>query len=188
MLIIVIIGDPWAVRRIEGRCSWHNANKSHFRYRQCCLTTVYMNQYNKVNFKETDTVSIADEFHRWSVTPWVRWDIYPGVETDLVTGCSVSAARQYKNCSQCCASLYFICLKILWTLHEGLATSFFNDKNKMIVKDLVELLVESHQEVPQWLETLAYKTPQVAGGAIRKAQQAKRYLMFLYESNNWQCH
>jgi superfamily II DNA/RNA helicase len=46
----------------------------------------------------------------------------------------------------------------------GLATSFFNEKNKPIVKDLVSLLVESHQEVPQWLEQLAYKTPQMAGG------------------------
>ena len=46
----------------------------------------------------------------------------------------------------------------------GLATSFFNDKNKPIVKDLVSLLVESHQEVPPWMEQLAYKTPQVTGG------------------------
>jgi len=46
----------------------------------------------------------------------------------------------------------------------GLATSFFNDKNKPIVKDLVSLLVESHQEVPPWLDQLAYKTPQVTGG------------------------
>ena len=45
-----------------------------------------------------------------------------------------------------------------------MATSFFNDKNKPIVKDLVSLLVESHQEVPPWMEQLAYKTPQVTGG------------------------
>jgi len=37
----------------------------------------------------------------------------------------------------------------------GLATSFFNDNNRNIVKDLVDLLTEARQEVPQWLETLA---------------------------------
>lgn len=37
----------------------------------------------------------------------------------------------------------------------GLATSFFNDNNRNIVKDLVDLLNEARQEVPQWLETLA---------------------------------
>jgi len=56
-----------------------------------------------------------------------------------------------------------------------LATSFFNDKNKPIVKDLVSLLVESHQEVPPWMEQLAYKTPQVTGG--RKPIN-KRYVAF----------
>ncbi len=54
----------------------------------------------------------------------------------------------------------------------GLATSFFNDRNKLMTKDLVELLVESHQEVPQWLEELAYKTPQPTG--YKRPQQGKR--------------
>lgn len=54
----------------------------------------------------------------------------------------------------------------------GLATSFFNDKNKPIVKDLVELLVESHQEVPQWMEQLAYRTPQGPG---QKRPAPKRF-------------
>ncbi|XP_023656511.1 DEAD-box helicase 3 X-linked a isoform X4 [Paramormyrops kingsleyae] len=38
----------------------------------------------------------------------------------------------------------------------GLATSFFNDKNSNITKDLLDLLVEAKQEVPSWLESLAY--------------------------------
>ncbi|XP_033759680.1 putative ATP-dependent RNA helicase Pl10 isoform X1 [Pecten maximus] len=38
----------------------------------------------------------------------------------------------------------------------GLATSFFNDKNKNIIRDLMDLLVEAHQEVPSWLESMAY--------------------------------
>ncbi|XP_075966162.1 DEAD-box helicase 3 X-linked a isoform X4 [Anarhichas minor] len=39
----------------------------------------------------------------------------------------------------------------------GLATSFFNDKNSNITKDLLDILVEAHQEVPSWLESLAYE-------------------------------
>ncbi|XP_048834506.1 ATP-dependent RNA helicase DDX3X-like isoform X2 [Brienomyrus brachyistius] len=39
----------------------------------------------------------------------------------------------------------------------GLATSFFNDKNSNITKDLLDLLVEAKQEVPSWLESLAYE-------------------------------
>uniref|UniRef100_A0A8C9W718 RNA helicase n=1 Tax=Scleropages formosus TaxID=113540 RepID=A0A8C9W718_SCLFO len=39
----------------------------------------------------------------------------------------------------------------------GLATSFFNDKNTNITKDLLDILVESKQEVPSWLESLAYE-------------------------------
>ncbi|XP_071993892.1 ATP-dependent RNA helicase DDX3X isoform X1 [Engystomops pustulosus] len=39
----------------------------------------------------------------------------------------------------------------------GLATSFFNDKNVNITKDLLDLLVEAKQEVPSWLENMAYE-------------------------------
>lgn len=39
----------------------------------------------------------------------------------------------------------------------GLATSFFNDKNGNITKDLLDLLVEAKQEVPSWLESLAFE-------------------------------
>ncbi|XP_070173554.1 ATP-dependent RNA helicase DDX3X-like isoform X2 [Littorina saxatilis] len=40
----------------------------------------------------------------------------------------------------------------------GLATSFFNEKNKNITRDMLDLLVEANQEVPPWLESLAYDT------------------------------
>lgn len=40
---------------------------------------------------------------------------------------------------------------------SGLATSFFNDKNSNITKDLLDILVEAKQEVPSWLESLAYE-------------------------------
>jgi len=34
---------------------------------------------------------------------------------------------------------------------QGTATAFFNDKNKNIARDLIELLEESHQNVESWL-------------------------------------
>jgi len=37
----------------------------------------------------------------------------------------------------------------------GLATSFFNDRNRNLVKDLVELIIESNQELPSWLESMS---------------------------------
>ncbi|VEL30204.1 unnamed protein product [Protopolystoma xenopodis] len=35
----------------------------------------------------------------------------------------------------------------------GLATSFFTDKNQNVVRDLIELLRESKQPVPDWLNS-----------------------------------
>lgn len=46
----------------------------------------------------------------------------------------------------------------------GLATSFFNDKNRNLVKDLVELLVESNQEIPSWLDSMALESRNFGGG------------------------
>lgn len=37
----------------------------------------------------------------------------------------------------------------------GIATSFFNEKNRNIVSDLVELLIETNQELPSFLEEMA---------------------------------
>lgn len=45
----------------------------------------------------------------------------------------------------------------------GLATSFFNDKNRNVAKDLVELLNDTKQEVPSWLESIAYESSQNSG-------------------------
>ena len=53
----------------------------------------------------------------------------------------------------------------------GLATSFFNDKNKNIVRDLVNLLCEAKQEVPSWLESIAYEARQSGG----RRPQNKRF-------------
>ena len=43
----------------------------------------------------------------------------------------------------------------LLTIFSGLATSFFNDKNRNISRDLAELIVEANQELPEWLERLS---------------------------------
>ena len=55
--------------------------------------------------------------------------------------------------------LYIFCV-----CAKGLATSFFNDKNRNIVRDLMELLAEAKQEVPSWLESMAYEARQSGGG------------------------
>nr|XP_017500275.2 ATP-dependent RNA helicase DDX3X-like [Manis javanica] len=39
----------------------------------------------------------------------------------------------------------------------GFATSFFNERNTNIMKDLLDLLVEAKQEVPSWLENMAHE-------------------------------
>ncbi|XP_034949438.1 ATP-dependent RNA helicase DDX3X [Chelonus insularis] len=48
----------------------------------------------------------------------------------------------------------------------GLATSFFNNKNHNLVRDLVSLLIEANQELPQWLETM-FTEFKHTGGARR---------------------
>ena len=45
----------------------------------------------------------------------------------------------------------------------GLATSF-NDKSHNLAKDLVELIVESNQELPSWLETMGLNNRGGYGG------------------------
>lgn len=67
---------------------------------------------------------------------------------------------------------------IVAELPLGLATSFFNDKNKNIVKDLVEILEEAKQEVPSWLESLAYESRYSGTGGSRKPPN-KRYVIVL---------
>lgn len=38
----------------------------------------------------------------------------------------------------------------------GLATSFFNEKNRNVAREMVDLLAEANQDVPNWLESIAY--------------------------------
>lgn len=66
----------------------------------------------------------------------------------------------------------------------GLATSFFNEKNKNIVRDLMDLLVEAHQEVPSWLESMAYEARPAGGsrrgGGRRSVLHVTRELFTIY--------
>jgi superfamily II DNA/RNA helicase len=55
----------------------------------------------------------------------------------------------------------------------GLATSFFNEKNKNIVKDLVALLMEAKQEVPNWLESMCAEQRHTSGSNNRRGNNKR---------------
>ncbi|KAL3121609.1 hypothetical protein niasHT_008738 [Heterodera trifolii] len=49
----------------------------------------------------------------------------------------------------------------------GMATSFFNDKNRNISHELTSLIVEANQELPDWLEEMARDSGRHGGGGGR---------------------
>ncbi|NXE37766.1 DDX3X helicase, partial [Ptilorrhoa leucosticta] len=55
----------------------------------------------------------------------------------------------------------------------GLATSFFNERNMNITKDLLDLLVEAKQEVPSWLENMAYEQHHKGGGSRGRSKSSR---------------
>jgi len=57
----------------------------------------------------------------------------------------------------------------------GVATTFFNEKNRNMARDLVELLQEAKQELPKWLEAIASETRWGGGGGAgsRRGGSAK---------------
>ncbi|KAK0404588.1 hypothetical protein QR680_017526 [Steinernema hermaphroditum] len=59
----------------------------------------------------------------------------------------------------------------------GIATSFFNDKNRNIARDLAELIVEANQELPDWLERQAADSQRFGrgGGANRYKSGGGRF-------------
>ena len=57
---------------------------------------------------------------------------------------------------RCTKYFYKQSLSMVSTL--GQATSFFNEKNRNIAMELLDILTEAHQEVPEWLEGLARET------------------------------
>lgn len=56
--------------------------------------------------------------------------------------------------------------------NTGLSTAFFNRGNRGIVRDLVELLKEAHQEVPSFLENVAREGAGFGGGGGRGGGRA----------------
>ena len=48
--------------------------------------------------------------------------------------------------------------------NTGISTAFFNRGNRGIVRDMIELLKEAHQEVPSFLETIAREGSGFGGG------------------------
>jgi len=56
----------------------------------------------------------------------------------------------------------------------GLATSFFNEKNRNLVKDLVELIVEANQDLPSWLEAMSLDSRNMYGGGGRRGGGGNR--------------
>ncbi|KAF7430492.1 DEAD-box ATP-dependent RNA helicase [Pleurotus ostreatus] len=48
--------------------------------------------------------------------------------------------------------------------NTGISTAFFNRGNKNIVRELVELLREANQDIPQWLESVAQEASFGGGG------------------------
>ncbi|CAJ0571419.1 unnamed protein product, partial [Mesorhabditis spiculigera] len=57
----------------------------------------------------------------------------------------------------------------------GLATSFFNDKNRNIARDLMDLIVESNQELPDWLERCASDSGRYGGSGRPQRGRGGRF-------------
>lgn len=47
--------------------------------------------------------------------------------------------------------------------NTGVSTAFFNSNNRNIIKELVELLREANQEIPKWLDSMAYEASHSSG-------------------------
>uniref|UniRef100_A0A915IVQ2 RNA helicase n=1 Tax=Romanomermis culicivorax TaxID=13658 RepID=A0A915IVQ2_ROMCU len=56
----------------------------------------------------------------------------------------------------------------------GVATSFFNDKNRNIARDLAELLIEANQELPDWLERVAKEASGGRSGGFSRRGGGRR--------------
>ena len=52
--------------------------------------------------------------------------------------------------------------------NTGRATSFFNEGNRGLVRDLLELLTETKQTVPDWLESYSMEVHKMGGGGGRR--------------------
>ncbi|CAG8508507.1 11775_t:CDS:2 [Ambispora gerdemannii] len=72
----------------------------------------------------------------------------------------------------------------------GISTAFFNRGNKGIVRELIDLLKEANQEIPQWLETVARETSGFGSGrggstrGVRGRGQNRDYRKFGGSNND----
>ena len=57
--------------------------------------------------------------------------------------------------------------------NTGKSTAFFNRGNRGIVRDMIELLKEAHQEVPQFLENVAREGSGFGGGGGRGGRSGR---------------
>lgn len=58
--------------------------------------------------------------------------------------------------------------------NTGMSTAFFNRGNRGVVRDLIDLLKEAHQEVPQFLESIAREGTGFGGGSSRGGRSGGR--------------
>ncbi|KAK8968217.1 DEAD-box ATP-dependent RNA helicase 52B [Platanthera guangdongensis] len=58
---------------------------------------------------------------------------------------------------------------------SGLATAFFNESNFSMAKPLSELMLESNQEVPAWLNQYAARSSYGGGGRNRRSGSGGRF-------------
>ncbi|XP_072951410.1 DEAD-box ATP-dependent RNA helicase 37-like [Typha angustifolia] len=58
---------------------------------------------------------------------------------------------------------------------SGLATAFFNESNSSLARPLTELMQESNQEVPAWLERYAARSSYGGGGRNRRSGGGARF-------------
>lgn len=56
----------------------------------------------------------------------------------------------------------------------GLATSFFNERNKNLVRDLLEIIQETKQDIPSWLATMAVEQ-RMPSSTRRSGSGGKRF-------------
>ena len=66
----------------------------------------------------------------------------------------------------------------------GLATSFFNDKNRNLTKDLIELVIQCNQELPSWLKELGLEGLENSSGQVvvegYDKEEVEHFIKFLY--------
>lgn len=62
----------------------------------------------------------------------------------------------------------------------GTATSFFSDKNQNVVRDLIDLLKESKQNVPSWLEARLGMNYTSDGRKIKNPNHGKKFVFFCH--------